>query len=106
MDAEVANRGIIRPPWVYVGAIALGLALHGAWPVDLVSGAVSWPVGGTTVLVAVALFLSAVSALRAAGSPVPGDRATTTIVRTGPYRYSRNPVYLAFRCSTSASRAG
>ena len=96
MDAEAANRGIIRPPWVYLGAIGLGLALHGAWPVALVSGALSNPLGGTMVLVAVALFISAVRTLRAAGTPVPGDRPTTTIVRTGPYRYSRNPVYLAF----------
>lgn len=51
---------------------------------------------GATVLIAVALFLSAVRTLRAAGTPVPGDRPTTTIVRTGPYRCSRNPVYLAF----------
>jgi protein-S-isoprenylcysteine O-methyltransferase Ste14 len=96
VDAEVANRGIIRPPLVYLGAIALGLLLHVAWPVGLVSGALSSPLGGTMVLAAVALFLSAVRTLRAAGTPVPGDRPTTTIVRTGPYRYSRNPVYLAF----------
>ncbi|HEU4353252.1 MAG TPA: isoprenylcysteine carboxylmethyltransferase family protein [Burkholderiales bacterium] len=96
MDTEVANRGLIRPPWVYLGAIGLGLALHSTWPVGLVSGAVSGPLGGTTVLVAVVLFLSAVRTLRAAGTPVPGDRPTTTIVRTGPYRYSRNPIYLAF----------
>jgi protein-S-isoprenylcysteine O-methyltransferase Ste14 len=96
VDAEVANRGIIRPPLVYLGAIALGLLLHVAWPVGLASGALSSPLGGTMVLAAVALFLSAVRTLRAAGTPVPGDRPTTTIVRTGPYRYSRNPVYLAF----------
>lgn len=96
MDAEAANRGIIRPPWVYVGGIGLGLSLHSAWPVGLLSGAVSGPLGGTTVLVAVALFLSAVRTLRAAGTPVPGDRPTTAIVRMGPYRYSRNPIYLAF----------
>jgi len=96
VDAEVANRGIIRPPWVYLGALALGFLLHGAWPVGLASGEVSGPLGGTAVLVAVALFLSAVRTLRAAGTPVPGDRPTTAIVRTGPFRYSRNPVYLAF----------
>ena len=96
MVLEVANLGIIRPPLVYLGAIALGLVLHVAWPVRLVSRTVSGPLGGTAVLVAVALFLSAVRTLRAAGTPVPGNRPTTTIVRTGPYRCSRNPIYLSF----------
>ena len=45
---------------------------------------------------AIALFVSAVCTLRAAGTPVPGNRPTTTIVRTGRYRFSRNPIYLAF----------
>ena len=96
MVPEVANLGIMRPPLVYLGAIALGLLLQFAWPVRLVSRAVSGPLGGTAVLVAVALFLSAVRTFRTAGTPVPGNRPTTTIVRTGPYRYSRNPIYLSF----------
>jgi protein-S-isoprenylcysteine O-methyltransferase Ste14 len=58
--------------------------------------AVSVPLGSTAVLAAVALFLAAVRTFRTAGSPVPGNRPTTTIVRTGPYRYSRNPIYLSF----------
>src|SRR5687768_15538548 len=96
MAPEVANLGIMRPPFVYLGAIALGLLLHFVWSVRLVSRAVSVPLGGAAVLVAVALFLFAVRTLRTAGTPVPGNRPTTTIVRTGPYRYSRNPIYLAF----------
>lgn len=96
MAPEAANRGTIRPPFVYLGAIALGLLLHFLWPVRLVPRAVGVPIGGTAVLVAVALFLSAVRTLRAAGTPVPGNRPTTTIVRTGPFRYSRNPIYLSF----------
>jgi protein-S-isoprenylcysteine O-methyltransferase Ste14 len=96
MDTEVANPGLLRPPYVYAGPIALGLVLHFAWPVRLITGAVSLPLGIATVLVAVALFLSAVRTLRSAGTPVPGNLPTSTIVRTGPYRYSRNPIYLAF----------
>jgi protein-S-isoprenylcysteine O-methyltransferase Ste14 len=96
MVPEVANLGIMRPPFVYLGAIALGLLMHFAWPVRLVSRAVSMPLGGAVVLVAVALFLYAVRTFRTAGTPIPGNRPTTTIVRTGPYRYSRNPIYLSF----------
>jgi protein-S-isoprenylcysteine O-methyltransferase Ste14 len=93
---EGANLGIMRPPFVYLGVIALGLLLHFVWSVRLVPRAVSVPLGGTAVLVAVALFLSAVHTLRTAGTPVPGNRPTTAIVRAGPYRYSRNPIYLSF----------
>jgi protein-S-isoprenylcysteine O-methyltransferase Ste14 len=96
MGPEVANLGLMRPPFIYLGTIALGLLLHFAWPVRLVSGVVSGPLGGTAGLVAVALFLWAVRTFRTAGTPVPGNRLTTTIVRTGPYRYSRNPIYLSF----------
>jgi protein-S-isoprenylcysteine O-methyltransferase Ste14 len=42
------------------------------------------------------LFLWSVRTLRAAGTPVPGNQPTTNIVRTGPFRFSRNPIYVAF----------
>ena len=93
---RVANRGIVRPPIVYPCAIILGLLLHYAWPVRLVSRAVGVPLGGTVLLIAVALFVYAVRTFQTAGTPIPGDRPTTTIVRTGPYRWSRNPIYLSF----------
>jgi protein-S-isoprenylcysteine O-methyltransferase Ste14 len=93
---EAANLGIVRPPLVYLGAIALGLVLHFAWPVRLVSGAVGMALGVAAIVVAITLFVSAVRTFGTAGTPVPGDRPTTAIVRTGPYRWSRNPIYLAF----------
>lgn len=97
MEPSAANPGLVRPPLVYLGAIALGLLLHYlVWPVRLVPRAVSVPLGGTVILVAVALFLWAVRTFGIAGTPVPGNRPTTTIVRTGPYKYSRNPIYLSF----------
>jgi protein-S-isoprenylcysteine O-methyltransferase Ste14 len=94
--ADVANRGIIRPPLVHLGAIALGLLLHFAWPVRFVPRPISTLLGIIAVLMAVALFFSAVRAFRSAGTPVPGNLPTTTIVRRGPYRWSRNPIYLSF----------
>ncbi len=93
---EVANLGLVRPPFVYLGSIALGLVLHLLWPVRLVLASVSTPVGAIVTAVAIAVFVSAVRTLRAAGTPVPGNRPTTRIVGTGPFRFSRNPIYLAF----------
>ncbi len=93
---DVANLGLVRPPFVYLGSIALGLVLHLLWPVRLVPTPVSTPLGAMVTLLAVVLFVSAVRTFRAAGTPVPGNRPTTTIVRSGPYGVSRNPIYLAF----------
>src|SRR5215210_655115 len=91
-----ANLGPVRPPLVYLGSILLGLLLHFAWPLPLVRQPVGALIGAGVVLLAVGLFITAVRTFRAAATPVPGNRPTTTIVRTGPYRFSRNPIYLAF----------
>jgi protein-S-isoprenylcysteine O-methyltransferase Ste14 len=96
MIPEAANIGMMRPPLVYLGTIALGYILHLTWPVRLMSPTTSLILGGITVLVAVALFLYAIREFQNAGTPVPGNRPTTTIVRTGPYHCSRNPIYLSF----------
>src|SRR6184192_1910060 len=93
---DAANLGLVRPPLVYLGSILLGLLLQFAWPLPLVRHPVGAPIGAGVVLMAVGLFVAAVRTLRAAGTPVPGNRPTTTIVRAGPFRFSRNPIYLAF----------
>jgi protein-S-isoprenylcysteine O-methyltransferase Ste14 len=94
--ADVANLGLVRPPFVYSSSIVLGLVIHSAWPARFVPPSLSTPVGAMLTLLAVGLFVAAVRTFRAAGTPVPGNRPTTAIVRTGPYRFSRNPIYLAF----------
>jgi protein-S-isoprenylcysteine O-methyltransferase Ste14 len=94
--ADVANFGPIRPPLVYLGSIALGLLVHLFWPVQVLPASFNVPIGIVLVLVAGTLFIAAVRTFRKANTPVPGNRPTTAIVRTGPYGFSRNPIYLAF----------
>lgn len=90
-----ANLGLARPPFIYLTAIILGVVLHFIWPIPFVA---LWarPLGALIVVVAAALFIAAVKTFRSAGTPVPGSQPTTTIVKVGPYRFSRNPIYLAF----------
>lgn len=92
----VANRGVARPPVVYLASIAIGLMLEFAWPLPFLPHALDAPIGILLGVAAVVLFSASVGKFRAAGTPVPGNKATTAVVRSGPYRFSRNPIYLAF----------
>jgi len=92
---DAANLGWVRPPLVYSSSITAGALLTWLWPLPFALPA-AVPIGGTMVLASSALFWLSVRALRAAGTPVPGNQPTTNIVRAGPFRFSRNPIYLAF----------
>jgi len=94
--AEVANRGPLRPPLIYLASIIAGLLLHWALPIDLAPGTLGRLLGGLALLAAVVLFVTSVRTFRTAGTPLPGHRPTTKVVSSGPYRFSRNPIYLAF----------
>lgn len=96
MMPEVANLGIVRPPVVYLATIVTGSVLEFAWPTAFLPRGFATPVGSALVVAAVVLFFFSVGKFRAAGTPVPGNRPTTAIVSTGPYGFSRNPVYVAF----------
>jgi protein-S-isoprenylcysteine O-methyltransferase Ste14 len=61
------------------------------WPYEPEVG--NAPTTNTFVL-ALALGVWAVATMTRAGSNVPADRPTTIIVEHGPYRFTRNPIYL------------
>jgi len=93
---DVANPGLVRPPLVYLLSLVAGVAIQLGRPVPFLPAALAVPLGAPLVVAAVALFAYSVSTFRAAGTPVPAHKPTTAIVRTGPYRFTRNPIYLAF----------
>ena len=92
----VANLGAVRPPLVYGAAILTGLLLELGWPLPFLARLLTALLGSVLVVVAVVVFSYSIQTFQTAGTPVPGNKPTTVIVRTGPYRFSRNPIYLAF----------
>jgi protein-S-isoprenylcysteine O-methyltransferase Ste14 len=86
---------VLRPPVVFLSAILLGIGLNRVWSLPFVPSTLGW-LGPVLTLCAVLLCVVSVREFRAAGTTVRGTDRTTTIVRTGPYRFSRNPIYVAF----------
>ncbi len=85
--------GLLRPPIIFLAAILLGLMVNRVWPAHFTS---STFLGPLVTVGAVVLFFLSYREFRAAGTPVRGNKRSTTIVRTGPYRFSRNPIYVSF----------
>ena len=92
----VANLGLLRPPLVYLTSLVSGAVMQLAMPLPFLPATLAVALGVPLVVVAIALFSYSVAQFRAAGTPVPARKPTTVIVRTGPYHFSRNPIYLAF----------
>jgi protein-S-isoprenylcysteine O-methyltransferase Ste14 len=92
--ADTANV-IVRPPIAWALAVLVGLALDWLVPLPFVPAAlpVRW-LGALLFALALALFAWAIATMTRAGSSVPTSLPTTAIVDTGPYRFTRNPIYL------------
>jgi protein-S-isoprenylcysteine O-methyltransferase Ste14 len=93
---DVSNLGLLRPPFVYLFAILAAVALDVLRPLRFLPGELGPFIGTPFVVAAFVLFVLSVRRFKAAGTPVPGNQPTTAIVRSGPYRWTRNPIYLAF----------
>ena len=82
---------MIRPPLAWGLAVIAGLALD--WLVPLPFLPTLW-LGAMVFGLALALFAWAIVTITSAGSNVPTSLPATAIVESGPYRFTRNPIYL------------
>jgi protein-S-isoprenylcysteine O-methyltransferase Ste14 len=84
------------PPLLYIAVLAVGIILGWAFPVPLLPPATAWIVGGIVTAAGIAVGpLWGIPTLHRAHTTVRPDRAATTLVTDGPFRYSRNPLYLS-----------
>lgn len=86
---------VIRPPIAWGLAVIAGVLLDRFHPLPFLPAGVpaGW-FGGIVFLAGLALLLWAATTFRRAGTQIQTTEPTTTIVDAGPYRYTRNPIYI------------
>jgi protein-S-isoprenylcysteine O-methyltransferase Ste14 len=88
---------LIPPPLLFVVPLLLGIWLHTRqpWTILVTPARAMTVVGIAAVAAGLALDLIAVGAFRRRGTTVlPALRPTSAIVAAGPYRFTRNPMYV------------
>lgn len=90
-------RVTIPPPLTLVVSLIVGLLLHRVFPVCMMSA--SWPV---RLLIAAPLLLGygvvtalSIRMMLARNTALAPHRSTTTVISEGPFRLTRNPLYLS-----------
>jgi protein-S-isoprenylcysteine O-methyltransferase Ste14 len=85
---------IVFPPVLFLSAVAFGIALQIVWTIHLRAPLPARIIGALLIPVGIATVLGAKKAMQRAGTKVHPGEPTTAIVTDGPYRFTRNPIYL------------
>jgi protein-S-isoprenylcysteine O-methyltransferase Ste14 len=94
-DTADTAQVVVRPPIAWALSVLAGLALNWLMPLPFMPAVSAGWIGGAVFAAALALFAWAIITMTRAGSNVPTNRPSTAIVDAGPYRFTRNPIYLA-----------
>jgi protein-S-isoprenylcysteine O-methyltransferase Ste14 len=89
------NPGVIAPPpLIYAGALATGLLANLLSPIPFLPRGLSRVLGWPLIVGGLVIGSLAFREMKRAGTNVDPREPTTAIVTGGPYRFTRNPLYL------------
>jgi protein-S-isoprenylcysteine O-methyltransferase Ste14 len=91
----------VPPPLLFVAPLVLGLRVNDAWPQTIVGGSVARVTSsfGIAIIVAsVGLALSAIGLFVRRRTTIVPHHRSRALVTSGPFRLTRNPMYVALSC--------
>lgn len=96
--SEPDHADVIAPPVaIQLGFVLLGIAAEYLWPSGAGLGGIARYIAGAALIIAgLWLVVWAGLAFRAHGTRPEPWKPSTAVVGSGPYRFSRNPMYVAF----------
>jgi len=86
---------VVRPPLLYLAALLIALALHWFRPMPIFGNSFAIVIGLTMAILGLAIAIWRARSMLAAGTNIDPTLPSTAIVTSGPFRLSRNPLYLA-----------
>ena len=86
---------VVLPPLLYAAALAAGLLLHLLVPRQPFTPWMARPLGVILLVASGALARWGEKTMRRAATNVSPNEPSLTIVSDGPFRYSRNPLYVS-----------
>ena len=93
-DARDRAGVIAPPPLIYLGFILAGLALEYVWPEPLLAEGLQYGLGAGLIALAFLIAIPAFVQFSRAKTHVDPYKPVTAIIRQGPFRWTRNPLYL------------
>ena len=84
----------IIPPLVYLAGLILGSVVSIWIPTTIAPRPAAWTIGALLIFIGVGLAGSAIIKFKLTGTTIRPDRGSNSLVVEGPYKITRNPMYL------------
>jgi len=85
---------IAPPPLIYLTALVIGLGLGYLAPTPFLPRSLAYGLGAVLILIGAWILISARRMMQRAGTAIKPTIPTTALVVTGPFRFTRNPLYV------------
>lgn len=84
----------VHPPVIYAISILSGIGLNNLWPAVMPLGLNGRTYGGVIIFLATLIAAWSMYKFHKANTDVRPDKPDSALITTGPYRFTRNPLYI------------